>query len=520
MSQMLKSSGAMGIATMVSRLLGLVREILYARFMGVSLVAGAFHMAYLIPGLFRRLLGEGALTAAFIPIFKEKEKLEGERAMWEAANAVISGLVIVACIVTAIVMIVATALLSTVSWDRETELMLRLLRVMFPYMVLVCVAAILMGMLNARGYFFIPALGAAMLNVVMIAAVLFLAPRMGEHLQEQVFGLAIGILIAGVAQAGFQIPSLYREGFHFRWVRPWPNEAVRSVVERMAAGILGVAALQINVLATQSIAFAVDARIVAAFNYAVRFMELPQGVFGISLATYLLPTLSGFAAEKKYSEFKATLQEGLGYIILLNFLASALLIVLAEPIIRLVFEYGEFDRQDTGQVAFALACLAPGLVAFSVVNILARAFYALGDTGTPMRIAVVCLALNVIFTAWLIFPFGVGGLGIANTMSALFNSWLLMYALRRKLKTIDFSPLQRDFAKAAAGALLAAAIAFSTRAYWEQNWGTEGLVNKAATVFLPMSLAGLGYWALLLWLRVSAARQLLDFFRGESKAAG
>src|ERR1043165_3076752 len=194
MSKMLKASGAMAVATMTSRVLGMVREMVYARFMGDGWVAGAFQLAFTIPNLFRRLLGEGALTAAVIPIFKEKETLAGETEMWRAANAVISGLVVAASVVIALVMLGVSLALAVHQFDAQTDLMLRLLRVMFPYMLLVCLAAAGMGMLNARGHFFIPAMGATMLNVVMIASVFWLAPAIGGPLERQIFGLAIGVL--------------------------------------------------------------------------------------------------------------------------------------------------------------------------------------------------------------------------------------------------------------------------------------------------------------------------------------
>src|SRR5215468_7697315 len=179
MSQMLKSSGAMAAATMTSRLLGMVREIVYAAFMGNTWVASAFMLAFQVPNLFRRLLGEGALTAAFIPIFKQKEIRDGEAEMWRAANAVISGLLAAAGILTVLVIVGISIALAVHQFEDTTQLMLRLLRLMFPYMLLVCLAAALIGMANARGHFFVPALGAVILNVIMIASVLFLAPRMG-----------------------------------------------------------------------------------------------------------------------------------------------------------------------------------------------------------------------------------------------------------------------------------------------------------------------------------------------------
>src|SRR5438552_11485589 len=313
---------------------------------------------------------------------------------------------------------------------------------MFPYMLLVCLAAAFMGMLNARGHFFIPALGAAMLNVVMIGSVWWLAPRMGESLDQQIFGLAIGVLGAGVAQAAFQWPSLRKEGFRYRWVSPWKNETVRLVVRKMLPASIGVAAFQINVLLTQALAFGVHAPIVAAFNYAVRLMEFPQGVFGISLATYLLPTLSGLAAEKKYPEFRATLRQGMSHLMFVNLLATVLLLAQAEPIVRLLFERGKFTVDSTLHVSRAVTCLAPGLIAFSMVNILSRAFYALGDTQTPMRVSIACLSINLILAFFLIGPYEAAGLGVANTLSATLNVALLLYALRRKLGTLELAELR------------------------------------------------------------------------------
>ena len=264
MSQMLKSTGAMGAATLTSRVLGMVREIVYARFMGDGWVAGAFLLAFQIPNLFRRLLGEGALTAAFIPIFKAKEKTDGEEEMWRAANALICALVIASAVLIVTVMLGVSLVLAMDMFSAKTDLMLRLLRVMFPYMMLVCLAAAFMGMLNARGHFFIPAMGATMLNVVMIASVLWLAPLMGRELHQQIYALAIGVLVAGVAQAAFQIPSLRSEGFRFAWVPPWNDNTVQAVVAKMIPGTIGVAAFQLNVVLTQGVAFLSDPQIVAS----------------------------------------------------------------------------------------------------------------------------------------------------------------------------------------------------------------------------------------------------------------
>jgi putative peptidoglycan lipid II flippase len=516
MSQMLKSSGAMGIATLTSRFLGLAREIVYASFMGTSAVAGVFAYAFTIPNLFRRLLGEGVLSAAFIPIFKAKEKNEGEAEVWRASNAVISGLVIVAAIISVAVIAVVTILLLFFShrFDADGQLTLHLLRIMFPYMILACLAAVMMGILNARGHFFIPTLGATSLNLVMIASV-FIAKRteiFGHELRTQIYGLAWGVLAAGVAQACFQLPSLYGEGFRFRWVSPWRDATVRKVVHQMIPASIGVAAFQINVALTQGLALGVDPQINSEFAYATRLMEVPQGVFGISLATVLLSTLSGLAAEKNYHGFRTNLREGLAHVFFVNLIASILLFILAEPIVRLLFERRSFTAHSTVEVGFAVKCLVPGLVAFSCNNILARAFYAVGDIKTPMRISVFCLAINLIFTALFLFRFdlGSGALGLANTLSSACNVALLGTFLGKKLKTLELNAFFQAIPKVLVAAAVAAAVAWFTSNYWTAHLGHANFALKLGEVFVPMTLAGILYFGVALILRVPSAHDIIN----------
>jgi len=507
----------MAAATLLSRVLGMVRVMVYARFMGDGWVAGAFTYAFQVPNLFRRLLGEGALTAAFIPIFKQKEQVDGEAEMWKAANAVISGLVVVASGVIVLVMLGIALALSVYAFTASTSLMLQLLFVMFPYMLLVCVAAAMMGMLNARGHFFIPAMGATMLNVVMIASVLFLAPRFGLNLPKearlpvQIFALAYGVLVAGVAQAAFQVPTLWREGFRYYWVSPWKNETVRLVATRMIPGTIGVAAFQLNVLLVQSLAFGINPQINASFEYAVRLMELPQGMFGVSLATYLLTTLSSLAVDKKYPEFRITLSNGIGSLIFVNFIAAALLVALAEPIMRLLFERGQFNADSTHRAAFALVCLAPGLVAFSAVNVFARAFYALGDTKTPMKISLVCLALNLMLAFILVVPLRQGGLGIANTVTSVINLSLLVRALRKKLGRLEMQSVQKTLPVICIAALSAGGMAWFGWQLWERFLGHANLPLKIGAVFVPAGIAGGVYWAVALAFKIPAASEMTSF---------
>ncbi len=519
----------MGIATLFSKVLGLFREMAYAALLGAGPVFGAFVLANMIPNLFRRLLGEGVLTASFIPIFKEKEIQEGTSKMWASANAVISGLISSAFLVCLLVFLGLTVILFMLpvilAWvpvelAPGLELTLRLLRIMFPYMLLVCLAAVLMGMLNSRGYFFIPAMGATMLNVVMIITVLFVAPRFGETPSTQVYALAFGILVAGVLQVLFQLPLLYKDGFRFQWINPWNNETVRRVVSKMIPGTIGVAAYQINMLTTQSVAALFDFKIVGGFNYAVRFMELPQGVFTISLATFLLPTLSGFAAKKDYRKFTDTLNEGVHHVVFFNLFASVIMIILAEPIVRLVFERGNFTPADTVRVALALKCLAPGLVAFSLVNIFARGFFALGDTSTPMKISAVCLALNLVFTISALFALGnAGSLGLANSLSAFFHVWLLIHAFKLKLKDFDAKRLTDQLHPILLAVILSGLSAAITLKLFQASFSMESFMARVTCVFLPALVSLSIYLALGGALKVRSALEILQLFEKKWKSA-
>ncbi len=493
---------------MLSRILGFVRESAYAGFYGTTEVASAFQIAFTIPNLLRRLLGEGALTAVFVPIFTQKERTEGREASWHGAAAVVSALLVVCTVLAVIGFLIATFLIQFTPYRHSHGLMLGLLRWMLPYAIFICTAAVFVGMLNARGRYFMPALGAAMMNVVMIASVYLLTPWFGSELEDQVYGLAVGVVVGGAAQAAFQIPSLLKEGFRFRWVTPWTDPTVRETAKRMLPATLGVAAYQFNVAATQLIAHGHASFAVASFNYAVRLLELPQGVIGVSLSTYLLTELSRLSADKKFPEFRAALRDGLLHLIFLNTLATVLLLALAEPMIRLLFQHGKFTEVSTQQASLALLFLAPGLIATSLTSILSRAFYALADTKTPMYIGLFCLGFNLILVLVLVGPFLQVGLAVANSISALMNCGLLTYAFRRKMPKFDLHGLVEPVGRIAALGILAGALGWAGGQAWESWVGHTGKLRQFGAVFAPALLALAAYVSLGIALRMAPALEL------------
>ena len=347
---------------------------------------------------------------------------------------------------------------------------------------------------------------------VCLACAVISPAQAGSELDQQIFALAIGVLVAGVAQAAFQLPTLRHEGFRYRWISPWRNETVHRVVRKMIPGMIGLAAFQLNVTIIQGLGLWLDTPeqpLIAPFNYAVRLMELPQGMFGISLATFLLPMLSSLAAEKNYGEFRSTLSHGISTLLFLNLIASVLLVVLAEPIVRLIFEHGgKFGPAATQRASFALMCLAPGLVAFSTVNILARAFFALGDTRTPMKISIACLVLNLVFTCILVGPLRQGGLGIANTLSSALNVSLLVHALRRKLGKLEMQTLARTLLPLAIAGASALVVAWQGMRFYEDSFGHGTLTLNFGAVFAPATAAGLTYWIVATVFKIPAATEI------------
>jgi putative peptidoglycan lipid II flippase len=521
---MIRSSGAMAGATLTSRVLGMVREICYARFMGDGLVAGAFVLAFMIPNLFRRLLGEGALSAAFIPVFKEQEKTKGEKVMWETANALVSGLIVVLAGVVGVGLLVIFLALEWGGFGTKTTLILKLLGWMFPYMLLICLTSVVMGMLNARRHFFLPALGAVILNVIMIGTVLVVGPAIhgakkwwsGEKadLEQTIFVLAIAVLLAGLAQLLYQLPTLWREGFRPKWISPLQNDSMRMILQRVGPGVIGAAAFQINVLATYCIGFFVGKHVVASYGYAVRLLELPQGLFSVSLATFLLPALTGYAAEKKYGEFRADIDQAAKHLLFVNLPAAALLFIMAEPIVQLLFEYGAFGKDATGRAAWALRCLAPALPGYSLVLILVRAFYALGDVKTPVKISIACLGLNLVLSLALVFQFEPdlrqGAFGIANTISSTLNAALLWSALRRRkeLAPVALPGLRRQLPMMVGFAGMAGLAAWGISRGFDNE--AETLQARLILVFAPLLGAGSVYWAMSGLAGVDSAKAIIE----------
>lgn len=435
---------------MLSRVLGLTRDVLMSGFFGASLSMSAFVVAFTIPNLFRRLFGEGALSAAFVPVFVESRRREGDDRAWDLAKKVATLLAVVLIGIVVLGLAAASVLIArpqflariSVAVGRPEliemlTLVLPLLRIMLPYMVFICLAALCMGILNSFHHFAMPAATPAFLNVVWISAVLLLVPRFGSTPQEQIVVVAWAIVLAGVLQLVVQLPVLMRHGYRPGVSFNWTDERVGRVLKLMGPAAVGLAVTQVNVVMDRLLAAWVGHDAPAALFFSERLIYLPLGIFATAIGTVLLPVLSGHAADDATAKARETLNHSLRALLFLMIPAAVGLLVLAKPIVQMIFEWRRFTPADTDYTRLALQFYAPGLIVFSLAKIFVPAFYAQQDTKTPVRIGIYTVILNFVLniTFVLTWPQHLkhAGLACATVLSEGVYGLTLAVLLHRRL---------------------------------------------------------------------------------------
>ena len=453
--RVIRSAGIVSGLTSVSRLLGLVRDALMANAFGTSLVMSAFTLAFRIPNLFRRLFGEGALSAALVPVLVETREKEGVASAWELVNRVLSLLAVILTFITLGVILIAGSV--PVESPRIIAVF-DLLQIMMPYVIFICLAAVSMGILNSFYHFAISAFAPSVLNLLWIGALLFVVPHVGTSPEEKIKVVAWAVLLAGFLQWAIQWPVLRRFGWKPAFSREWRDEKVQRVMRLMGPGAFGMAITQVNVLVDSVLALWVSVEAPSALYYSERLVYLPLGIIATALGTVLLPVFSGHAAREKYGEIRVGLTDGLRHMLFVMVPASVGLLVLARPIIQMIFERGEFGAASTQLTALALQCYAPGLIVFSLFKVVVPAFYAQQDTKTPVKIGVLAVALNFILNITLILtlPQSVkhAGIAFATVLSGTFNVVCLILILQRRIGTPDWSQILSTALRSLGAAIL------------------------------------------------------------------
>ena len=492
--KLLKSTATVGSATILSRILGFIRDVILAKVFGASGETDAFFLAFKIPNFMRRLFAEGSFSLAFVPVLSEY-KAEGDRvALRDLIDHVTGTLAAVLLVLTAIGVIAAPLVLSIFApgWladDRpEFSLSAGMLRITFPYIMLISLTALAGGILNTFERFLIPALTPVLLNLSLIAAALLLA----DHLEVPVTALAWGVLAAGFVQLFLQIPALMRLGLMPRPRWGWRHSGVRRIIKLMIPTLFGSSVAQVNLLVDSIIATFLVTGSVSWLYYSDRLLEFPLGVFGIALATVILPNLSQKHAKASRAEFSATLDWALRLAIIITVPAAVGLIILAGPILITLFQYDAFQPEDVRMSTYSLVAYSAGLPAFIAVKVLAPGYYARQDTTTPVKIAIAAMVtnmvLNLLFVGLLLlrgFEGPHAGLALASSAAAYLNAILLYRGLKKRdVLSHEKGWLRLWIAIFLASAAMAALLFFMTHDIeaWLQAAATLRVRNLALTI--------------------------------------
>ncbi|MDZ7618054.1 MAG: murein biosynthesis integral membrane protein MurJ [Patescibacteria group bacterium] len=524
-------SGALvtGLGTLLSRLLGMVRDMATASILGMagSPVMDAFVVAYRIPNLFRRLFGEGALTASYLPVLSAELERDRRRA-WQLASVMLTWVTVLLAALVGL----GELLLLAAWWFwgdlPGMTLLLGLSATLLPYLLFICLAAQLSATLHAMRHFAMPALAPVVLNLCWLAAAWWICPYLTPNQPAQAYAIAGSVLVAGVLQVAVQVPVLLRMGFRFHYDWPAAREGMRRVGGTLTPMLFGLAITQVNTFFDSVIAwgmaraphgperihwlgdivrYPLDQGAASALYYGERLYHFPLGVLGLAVASAIFPLLSRHAARGDRDALGADLSLGLRLVACLGVPAGAGLVLLAHPLVQLLFERGQFTPDDTIRAARVIAAYGLGVWAFCAVPVAVRGFYSLGDSGTPVRIGVGAMFLNLALNLALIWPLAERGLAIATSISASVQVLVLLLVFSRRASRLDWPELAATAARALASTAVMTAVCLVLLALVPP---AKGLGTELARVFLPMTVGGAAYAVVF---RLLGGRELWQLVR-------
>lgn len=501
-----RSTGVIALGTLCSRVLGFFRDIVIARLFGIQIYAQAFVVAFKIPNLLRDFLGEGAANSAFVPVFSEYAVKHTKEEFWELANIVLNVLLIVLSAVTLLGIIFSPLIVRLIApgfivSPEKLEATVKLTRIIFPYLIFISLAAYSMGILNSLKHFSVPAFAPSLLNISIIACAFIWG--------EGITGLASGILVGGVLQLAVQIPVLYKKGFRFRFTRRFNHPAARTIFKLMLPRIASTSIYQLNNFVDTifgSLAFIVGEGGVAVLYFAYRLVLFPLGIFSTALSQAILPTFSRQALEDNLGKLKNTLSFGLGNTFFVMLPASVAFMVLSRLIISGLFQGGRFDLNAVNTTSSVLFFYSLGLFAYGGTKVVNSCFFALKDTVTPTKIAVLSLILNIVFNSILMFPMKLNGLALATSLSGIIAFVVSFIRLEKKLGGLAIKPIVALFFKLLLASLGMGLVCFLSMQL-RINLGNN-ILDRIASLLFPI-LSGLtGYLLFCFLLGVEQIQQV------------
>lgn len=525
MSDRRKAAGIVGLAVMGSRILGLVREVVIAGMFNAGKCLDAFLAAFQIPNLLRDLFAEGALSTAFTTVFTKTHEKEGERPAWHLASLLFSALILIMGVICLIGIVASPILVQITNFGfhqvpGKFELTVRLTRLLFPFIILVSLASVVMGILNARCIFGLPASASTVFNLVSVSSGVFLAyvfdPQADwrhPHFSEPaLYGVTLGVMLGGLAQLGMQLPALWKLGFRFKWELNFSDPRLRQVWALAWPSMIAGAAVQVNVLINGMFASEIDgAR--SWLNCAFRMMQFPIGIFGVAIATVTLPAVARLHAKGEMAEAGKTIEEALRLALFLTLPAAVGLAVLAPEIIQVIYQHGHFSADSTAATAAALRAYAVGLAAYAAIKVLTPCFYALNRRRTPLNVSLVGIGLCIVLNYTLVKVFHLGHVGLAATTGciAILNFGQLAFYLRRH---VHFGAVRNwgRFLILVGGASGVCGLAAWLLKLWLVVLG-QSFAMLVLALGIEIGVAGLVYLGLTLVFRISETHYLVDLMR-------
>ena len=467
-----KAAGQISVATTGSRVLGFIRDILLAKIFGASGSTDAFFIAYRIPNLFRELFAEGSISAAFVPVFTESLTHDGKEDARKLASSVLAFLLSVLSVVCLLGILFAPYIVSVIApgfikSPEKFDLTVKLTRVMFPFLFFISLASLAKGVLNSLKSFFVPALAPMVLNISIIGAAVFLAP----HFTVPLVAIGLAVSFGGVLQVLIQLPDLINKGFVLRPDFSFSHPGLRKILRLLMPAIVGMGVAQINIFISTIFVSFLAGGAATYLYYAMRFVHLPIGIFGVAMATAVLPSLSEQAAKGDNEGLRETFSFSLRLLFFITLPAMAGLITLSEPILHVLLQRGEFTSLAVSETAYALIFYSSGLWAFVGARIVASTFYSMQDTKTPVKIAALSVLVNIVFSFILMGPLRHGGLAFANAIASAVNFLVLFIMLKKKLGYVDGRKIVLSFIKtAAASTVMGIAGLYLMKAFmWEEG---------------------------------------------------
>lgn len=514
-----KSAGSVGIAVMCSRVLGLVREQIFAGFFGAGFTYDAFVVAFRIPNLLRDLFGEGALSAAFVTVFSHYDAKKSETETFQLASNVLTFFLIFLSLLVLIAIYYAGALVTLLAPDfagmpGKVELTEKLTRIMLPFMVFISLSAVVMGMLNTKGKFFVPALASSFFNLGSIIGGTSLALLLPLFGQPAIVGMAFGTLIGGILQLAVQIPTLYGTGYHYSPQLNLRDSGLHRILKLMVPATIGLSATQINIFVNTNFAASCAEGSVSWLYYAFRLVQLPIGIFGVALSIAMLPVLAKQAARKQVEEMKETLVSSLTMVFALTIPATAGLILLAVPIIRLIFEHGAFTPADTLATANTLVFYSIGLFAYSANKVLVPAFYALDKTRWPVIASFLAIGMNIAIVTLTIDRWQHLAIALSTSCVMIINCVFLLTVLYRSMGGFSLRTLLHGLWKTALScAGLVAVIEILLPLF--DGLLNGGVAGQCLGVFLLVTAGGVTYLLILSTLKLPELDVLTTKFKAK-----